>query len=573
MRKYLTVSVLLAILMVFVSSCSVFTKEQPAGRIAEAASLGMMAEETGTVSGEITVKIVGTGEKGEKGDPGPPGPKGDKGDPVTGGGASVDGVHNVKDYGAVGDAVTDDTPAIKAAIAAAKSRDVILFPRGTYVVTETLINAKNLIFQGISPAASRIYQKANAALFDTTGAGYCRFERLHLASNATRHTVEKDGKEVVIEPALIRFTANASHCTVSDVFVTGSWYSIHLRGALFTDLIRIMNAHRLTRIQGDKATLPTNYAEVHIFGERYGSRAMNDIDIVSCKFQGGARIGVWIKSTNSEGGVTIRDSLVEAHPVCGIRLSGMTLGSVIDRVHLEGQQSNIELLGCSNTTVTSNFAGGSKGLIMRGCRNIIVEGNYLWDIYADEQSKGLKVCNNDFQNASGIEGCQLKQSDNFCTRNRSCGLCGKWVSPLGQNLVEGDLEEWSGGFPKGFTGYGVAQESEIKKEGSYSAKVTGVGGAFGLRFNMVPKKFRGRRVTVRFSVYKPAEDGVNVRVLVYYNNWGGSTATFTQNIPVGEWVELTYVVNLPEFGNAFILIGNIGKGHAFIDCVEIVLEG
>ena len=46
-----------------------------------------------------------------------------------------DGVVNVKDYGAKGDGITDDTAAIQAAIAAGKT---ILVPEGTYIVSSTI---------------------------------------------------------------------------------------------------------------------------------------------------------------------------------------------------------------------------------------------------------------------------------------------------------------------------------------------------------------------------------------------------------------------------------------------------
>ena len=45
-------------------------------------------------------------------------------------------VTSVKDYGATGDGVTNDTAAIKAAIAASKG--IVLFPPGTYLINETL---------------------------------------------------------------------------------------------------------------------------------------------------------------------------------------------------------------------------------------------------------------------------------------------------------------------------------------------------------------------------------------------------------------------------------------------------
>lgn len=53
--------------------------------------------------------------------------------PMTGMTAS-EKVINVKDYGAIGDGVTNDTPAMLAAVRAASNGDTLYFPRGTYLL-------------------------------------------------------------------------------------------------------------------------------------------------------------------------------------------------------------------------------------------------------------------------------------------------------------------------------------------------------------------------------------------------------------------------------------------------------
>lgn len=61
-------------------------------------------------------------------------------------------VYNVKDYGAVGDGVTDDTAAIQAAIDAAEASDnrgILYFPPGDYICTSEInIQASNIHIQG-----------------------------------------------------------------------------------------------------------------------------------------------------------------------------------------------------------------------------------------------------------------------------------------------------------------------------------------------------------------------------------------------------------------------------------------
>jgi len=69
------------------------------------------------------------------------------------GGADVEGVYNVRGYGAMGDGQTDDTEAILAATEAAKDGGTVYFPPGTYNCSGQLQYRGKQIWQGVGPSS------------------------------------------------------------------------------------------------------------------------------------------------------------------------------------------------------------------------------------------------------------------------------------------------------------------------------------------------------------------------------------------------------------------------------------
>src|SRR5258705_532852 len=65
-------------------------------------------------------------------------------------------VFNVKDYGALGDGVADDTAEITAAIAASTFGGIVYFPPGTYMVSSTIELLSGRTYQGAGRESSII---------------------------------------------------------------------------------------------------------------------------------------------------------------------------------------------------------------------------------------------------------------------------------------------------------------------------------------------------------------------------------------------------------------------------------
>lgn len=98
---------------------------------------------------------------------------------------------NVRDYGAVGDGSTDDTPAIAAALTAAEAvSGAVYFPTGVYACTALTYSSGNVDFYGDGPDAAILKEtSATAALITgSVSGGRCSFRNLQFATTGTRTT-------------------------------------------------------------------------------------------------------------------------------------------------------------------------------------------------------------------------------------------------------------------------------------------------------------------------------------------------------------------------------------------------
>lgn len=86
---------------------------------------------------------------------------------------------NVKNFGAKGDGTTDDTAAIKSAIAAATNGQAVYFPEGTYKITDALtVQGKSIVLRGAGPDKTVLLGYVNGSTYgmlDFRGGGYSEY--------------------------------------------------------------------------------------------------------------------------------------------------------------------------------------------------------------------------------------------------------------------------------------------------------------------------------------------------------------------------------------------------------------
>jgi hypothetical protein len=102
---------------------------------------------------------------------------------------------SVKDFGAVGDGVTDDTVSIQAAINSLPSGGTVLFPRGTYIATSfgaSAINGIRMIGDGVNATTVRLKDGSNSSFVYFAGVNGGEFAHMTVDGNVANNPLGID---------------------------------------------------------------------------------------------------------------------------------------------------------------------------------------------------------------------------------------------------------------------------------------------------------------------------------------------------------------------------------------------
>jgi len=121
--------------------------------------------------------------------------------PGSAGSASrvTDGVRNVREFGATGNGMTDDTTAIQSAINAAGTGDAIVFPNGTYLVSGLTVTKRiSLIGQGGATLTAHASNRGITLLAITAAADEALVAGLRFAGNDLMRAIDVDSAQRVV---------------------------------------------------------------------------------------------------------------------------------------------------------------------------------------------------------------------------------------------------------------------------------------------------------------------------------------------------------------------------------------
>lgn len=367
-------------------------------------------------------------------------------------------VVNVKDFGAIGDGVTDDSSAIVSALAAVASGGTVYFPAGTYYISSNInINQSNLTIEGNGIA--KITHDTTASFDgllrlngDRITIRGMKIENTYTAGTVLQIGIELEGSEhITIENCYFK---NFRYCilgraTSTHVNVIGCRFDTEPQGltacVINGEYVNISNNHveafgdtglgvqgsaKYAMISNNVLQSRPSYSSLGIIVEEDAENVIISNNILDGKYNGTANSGV-------QTGIRIADNATDISPRNVIVTGNMVTNCEDYGISLVNTNNYVEERGITGITnadpavVTSNGAHGlSDGdiITIKGATGM-----------TEVNSRTFKI------NVTGGDTFQLLQtnSTNYGTYNASSGGYDTWRGSTGI-VISGNIVDYCG---------------------------------------------------------------------------------------------------------------------------------
>lgn len=277
---------------------------------------------------------------------------------------------NVKDFGAVGNGVKNDTKAILSAIAALEShKSTLIFPRGVYVVDGLEIADKtaiNIIGDG---ATLMLADQTNTSVLTLSRCPYSQIVGLRIDGNKKRQTGSALGNGLVFRATYFSIIDRVyiSNCKNSGIMLVGYYDGTLFRGC---DEVHITNS--FFQSNNGAGVMIDSVADVNIHSSNIEFNAGNGVTVLCSTDIPSGNIDISHNQilSNEGHGVEVLDgssrSMINSNHVrnngkTGIRyVTGKQFWMMNNNIHLNGRVDNY-----------------SAGILVGYTRSGIISGNMI----------------------------------------------------------------------------------------------------------------------------------------------------------------------------------------------------
>lgn len=285
---------------------------------------------------------------------------------------------DVREFGARGDGVTDDTTSIQNAIDSTRPGGVVFLPAGNYLISAPLLVSKRLVIEG-DGIGTQVFQMSDFNLLEINNVRGATIRGLYLGSAATAPGT-----------SLVRLL-NSHNNRLDEITMLGGHYGIHLQGSLLNTLVNVRSGVNI----GGFFSGACSVNQYWVYLERHNSISANANTFVAPSLEGGTR-GIWMTDSNFEGNLFVYGGTIEGVADTGLFIGGTFLPVMISGVHFEANGiADIHVANAANVTMEGILA--TKMVLINGLdanrpsRNVRVNGSVIDRIEIGQYAIGTQL--------------------------------------------------------------------------------------------------------------------------------------------------------------------------------------